>query len=221
VKLQELAKVIDKLLERSLAVADPRAPDVREAVQDGLPGTIYIVDDDRLVREGIRAVLEDDGRKVEAFASAEIFLEGYSASQGDCLLIDAYLPGMSGLELLHRLTAGLSAVAERPRGAQESAPDLSAKDRRRARALYMRAGNAQRAKKPKHHEDEHDRSEYAAESGTAVTAVRIIAAAAAENQKQDDDNKDCTHSGAFQFMSSVSTALARSIISSGRRAPRP
>ncbi len=51
----------------------------------------------------IRAVLEDDGRAVESYPSSEAFLETFDPGKAACLLIDAYLPGMSGLELLEKL----------------------------------------------------------------------------------------------------------------------
>jgi two-component system, chemotaxis family, CheB/CheR fusion protein len=63
----------------------------------------FVVDDDNLVREAIRAVLEDDGRVVETYPSCEAFLEGFHPDRPVCLLIDAYLPAMSGLELLEKL----------------------------------------------------------------------------------------------------------------------
>ena len=49
-------------------------------------------------------MLEDDGRTVEDFADCEAFLDAYRPGREACLLIDAYLPGMSGLELLQRLS---------------------------------------------------------------------------------------------------------------------
>ena len=69
------------------------------------PGTpvISVVDDDSHLCEGIRNVLEEDGRTVEDYATCEAFLEAYRPGREGCLLIDAYLPGMSGLELLRRL----------------------------------------------------------------------------------------------------------------------
>jgi two-component system CheB/CheR fusion protein len=48
-------------------------------------------------------MLEGDGRTVEDYASCEAFLEAYHPGRRACLLIDAYLPGMKGLELLQRL----------------------------------------------------------------------------------------------------------------------
>ena len=51
----------------------------------------------------MRAVLEDDGRVVDTYASCEAFLKAFDPGKSACLLIDAYLPGMSGLELLEKL----------------------------------------------------------------------------------------------------------------------
>ncbi len=63
-----------------------------------------MVDDDSNLREAIRAVLEDDGRSVEDYATCEGFLEAYRPGREACLVIaDAYLPGMNGLELLRRM----------------------------------------------------------------------------------------------------------------------
>jgi FixJ family two-component response regulator/PAS domain-containing protein len=67
------------------------------------PAVIFIVDDDSQIRESIRSVLEDTGRTVEDYASCEEFLAAYHPGREACLLIDAYLPGMTGLELLQRL----------------------------------------------------------------------------------------------------------------------
>ncbi len=79
------------------------APHPAEAATGTGPPTIFVVDDDSQVREAIRAVLEDDGRIVKDYAACEAFLEAYRPGGDGCLLVDAYLPGMSGLELLQRL----------------------------------------------------------------------------------------------------------------------
>ena len=69
---------------------------------------ISIVDDDRLVREGLVSLMRSAGFATEAFASAEEFLS--LAHRGDtaCLILDVLLPGMSGLELQSQLTATIS-----------------------------------------------------------------------------------------------------------------
>ena len=48
-------------------------------------------------------MLEDEGRIVESYASCEAFLKAFDPGKSACLLIDAYLPGMSGLDLLEKL----------------------------------------------------------------------------------------------------------------------
>ncbi|MDZ4369097.1 MAG: CheR family methyltransferase [Afipia sp.] len=64
---------------------------------------IFVVDDDDQVRTALRSVLEDDGHSVAAYANCEGFLAAYRPGEGACLLVDAYLPGMSGLALLRHL----------------------------------------------------------------------------------------------------------------------
>jgi len=51
----------------------------------------------------IRQTLEDDGRTVEDYGSCEAFLEVYKSGREACLLVDAYLPGMKGVDLLKLL----------------------------------------------------------------------------------------------------------------------
>ena len=65
--------------------------------------TVYVIDDDRMVRDGIRTLLESTGRSVEDFGSSEAFLATYQRGTAACLLLDVYLPGKGGLELVHQL----------------------------------------------------------------------------------------------------------------------
>jgi two-component system CheB/CheR fusion protein len=102
VKVKELAQVLQRLLSAAPSAVHVRAPHGAETA-DGKQPVIYVVDDDSNVRAGIRSVLEEDGRAVMDYASCEEFLEGYRPGREACLLVDAYLPGMSGLELLQRL----------------------------------------------------------------------------------------------------------------------
>jgi len=80
----------------------PNAPKSASMPANG-PDTIFIVDDDPDVRDSLGAVLQEDGHPVLTFATCEEFLESYHNGQGALLLIDGYLPGMSGLALLQRL----------------------------------------------------------------------------------------------------------------------
>jgi two-component system CheB/CheR fusion protein len=65
--------------------------------------TVFVVDDDPAVRGAIMAVLEEDGLQAEAYADGAAFLEAYRNGAEGCLLVDAYMPGMSGIDLLERL----------------------------------------------------------------------------------------------------------------------
>ncbi len=103
VKLKELTAAIQRLLPRSQAALPARAAHTTAAASSPEQPVIFVVDDDSHVREAIRAVLEDDGRTVEDYAAGEAFLDAYQPGREACLVIDAYLPGMSGLELLQRL----------------------------------------------------------------------------------------------------------------------
>lgn len=68
-------------------------------------GLISVVDDDPSLRRSIRNLLSSVGYQVELFDSAEAFLtSGRHTRVGGCLVLDLRMPGMSGMELLHRLT---------------------------------------------------------------------------------------------------------------------
>ena len=60
--------------------------------------TVFLVDDDRGLRRSLSAALQQQGRRVVAYGSAEEFLEDYDLEPG-CLLLDPCMPGMSGLDL--------------------------------------------------------------------------------------------------------------------------
>ena len=99
VKLYELTQTIQSLLPAisSKVNADPPVSTSASTM------TIFVVDDDANVRSTMCAVLEDEGWQVQSFASCEAFLQSYRQDEHACILIDAYLPGMNGLELLQKL----------------------------------------------------------------------------------------------------------------------
>ncbi|MGO9392106.1 response regulator, partial [Rhodoblastus sp.] len=104
VKLDDVTLAVQRALASKHARPDAKLPPPVEKAEVPGPPVIYVVDDDHRVREAIRSVLEDDGRTVEDFGDCEAFLAAYRPGREACLLIDAYLPGMSGLELLKRLS---------------------------------------------------------------------------------------------------------------------
>jgi len=68
------------------------------------PYLVSIVDDDKAVRDALGNLLESVGLQVEAFASAEEFVNFSNVNHRSCLILDVQLPRMSGLELQHRLS---------------------------------------------------------------------------------------------------------------------
>ena len=105
VKPAELAQTLQELLP-SLKTMGARLDREMSFVRDLEVATVFVVDDDRNIRDIVRAVLQEDERKVQDFGSGEAFLAAYRPGSKGCLLIDAYLPGIGGLELLQRLRAG-------------------------------------------------------------------------------------------------------------------
>ncbi len=90
--------------ETSLPVAVMRSLAAREALARPLANpVIFIVDDDSDICDAMRSVFEAEGQDVETYSSSEAFLAAYQAGREACLLIDAYLPGMNGLDLLKYL----------------------------------------------------------------------------------------------------------------------
>ena len=64
---------------------------------------VFVVDDDRSVRDALRRLITSVGMTVEVFPTAQAFL---SAPRGDgpgCLILDVRLPGLSGLDLQREL----------------------------------------------------------------------------------------------------------------------
>ena len=60
---------------------------------------LAVIDDDDSVRESLPDLLREFGYAVEAFASAEEFLEEDHVDGAKCLILDVALPGMSGPDL--------------------------------------------------------------------------------------------------------------------------
>ena len=103
VKVEELTKAIRHLLRATASVGP--LPVTATPPDHPAPGKplIFLIDDDINVRRGIRALLEEHAHPVEDFPSCEEFLAVFSSDRDACLLVDASLPGMKGLELLVRL----------------------------------------------------------------------------------------------------------------------
>jgi two-component system, LuxR family, response regulator FixJ len=61
--------------------------------------TVYVVDDDRSVRESLSSLLRSVGMKVQTCDSPAAFLALPTHEHYACLVLDVRMPGMNGLEL--------------------------------------------------------------------------------------------------------------------------
>jgi FixJ family two-component response regulator len=66
---------------------------------------ISVVDDDASVRAATSKFLRSHGYTVQAYSSAQHFLQAGRLSDTSCVIADLQMPGMSGLELLTTMRA--------------------------------------------------------------------------------------------------------------------
>ena len=107
-------------------------------------GTVFIVDDDASFLKSVSRLLRAAGFSVQAFESAEKFLEQLAPGMSGCVLADLQMPGLNGLELQEALAKSanplpvvfLSAQGDIPttvqamrRGAEDFLTKLSPKEK--------------------------------------------------------------------------------------------
>jgi FixJ family two-component response regulator len=100
---------------------------------------ISIVDDDASVREALESLIRSLGFAVECFPSAEDFLRFHHDRPATCLIADVQMPGMSGIDLYHRMVAS---------GASIPTILITAYPNDQARARALRAGVSAYLAKP-------------------------------------------------------------------------
>jgi two-component system, LuxR family, response regulator FixJ len=61
--------------------------------------TVFIIDDDPLIRSMIELLIRASGRTLASFAAATDFLAAHVPQGAGCLICDICMPGMTGLEL--------------------------------------------------------------------------------------------------------------------------
>ena len=64
---------------------------------------LAVVDDDVSIRESLPALLLELGYAVRVYSSAEEFLGSGQVEETDCLILDIFLIGMSGPEMIREL----------------------------------------------------------------------------------------------------------------------
>jgi FixJ family two-component response regulator len=70
--------------------------------------TVFVIDDDDLVRKSIQGMLKSVGLRSETFGTPQAFLRSTRPDGPSCLVLDVRLPGVSGLDFQRELaTAGV------------------------------------------------------------------------------------------------------------------
>ena len=65
--------------------------------------TVFVIDDDDLVRAAIQGMLKSVGLRPETFGAAQEFLRSKRPDGPSCLVLDVRLPGVNGLDFQHEL----------------------------------------------------------------------------------------------------------------------
>jgi FixJ family two-component response regulator len=71
---------------------------------------IAVIDDDESFRVALVDSLSSFGYEADGYACAEEYLRAIGGRPFDCLVADIHMPGMSGLELMHRLATQGSTI---------------------------------------------------------------------------------------------------------------
>jgi FixJ family two-component response regulator len=66
--------------------------------------TVFVVDDDALVRAAIQGMLKSVGLRSETFETPQEFLRSKRSDGPSCLVLDVRLPGVSGLDFQRELS---------------------------------------------------------------------------------------------------------------------
>ncbi len=67
-------------------------------------GVVLVIDDDPAVRGSLKFSLEIEGFDVRTYANADELLRADDLPSRGCLIVDYYLPGVNGLDLLRELS---------------------------------------------------------------------------------------------------------------------
>jgi FixJ family two-component response regulator len=68
-------------------------------------GEIFVVDDDAAIRDLLAILLSRRGYKVAGFADGPSLMAAMRSQSPACILLDVYIPGKSGLDILKELSA--------------------------------------------------------------------------------------------------------------------
>jgi FixJ family two-component response regulator len=65
---------------------------------------VFVIDDEALIRDGIRSLIKSIGLRAETFASAKDFMLAKRPDAPACLILDVRMPGLNGLDLQRKLS---------------------------------------------------------------------------------------------------------------------
>ncbi len=102
-KPAKLKDIVNAIVVLQTQAQDPEMSGDTATTQDNACTLIEIIDDDAGVRDSVEFFFGDGAWSVMTYISAEAYLAGYDPERASCLLIDAHLTGMSGLDLLSQL----------------------------------------------------------------------------------------------------------------------
>jgi RNA polymerase sigma factor (sigma-70 family) len=132
---------------------------------DRAKATVFVVDDEELVRNTLVRLLESEGWRCRSFASGDEFLKDYHPGYPACLLLDMNLHGQSGFEVQQAMASAghalpvifLTAYADIDMGVQamkKGAFDFLTKPWNRERLLEAVRQAIESDRKARHHENE-------------------------------------------------------------------
>jgi two-component system CheB/CheR fusion protein len=106
VRVKELTRLAERLLVKTNAAVPGGVQSLPFCLEGAASSTIFVIDDERAIREAMRDLLQENGYSVQIFAGGPAFFEAYRPGHKGCVLVDALMPGMSGIELIERLKTG-------------------------------------------------------------------------------------------------------------------
>ncbi len=78
-------------------------PESRPASAFAMKGHLLLVDDEQGIRQSLSAVLQDEGYRILAVSSGEECLQALEADRFQVVLLDVWMRGLDGLEVLRRI----------------------------------------------------------------------------------------------------------------------